>query len=289
MEKKPEISIKPQWLKKRIKLSETREMHKLLRNSALHTICEEARCPNLSECFSQKQASFLILGDICTRGCLFCGVNHNSPLPPDSNEPDRLANTISSLQLTHVVITSPTRDDLSDGGAGHFVKCIEAVRKVNKNIHLEVLVPDFQGREESLYNVLDASPDILSHNVETVPRLYRIRTGADYQRSIDLFKSAHNYTKKVMLKSGLMLGLGENEAEVNETIVELFNSGCTLLSLGQYLAPTNRSYQVQEFINPVIFEKYKKFAINLGFTHVESGPYVRSSYNAHRYAKHQMR
>ncbi|HCL55514.1 MAG TPA: lipoyl synthase [Spirochaetia bacterium] len=276
---------KPEWLKKKYKIEELREVKKLLKKSSLHTICEESRCPNICECFSKKQATFLIMGNICTRLCSFCNVTKGKPLSLDPDEPERVAEAVYKMKLRHVVITSPTRDDLENGGALHFKKTAEAVRKKNPLTTIELLIPDFQGNTESLKIVLESSPDILGHNIETVPSLYQIRKGSDYKRSLNIFQTAFPYSKKIKLKSGLMLGLGETEKEVIQVLKDLFENGCRFLSIGQYLAPSKAHYPVKEYINPEIFDFYKKEALKIGFEYVESSPFVRSSYHADEYLK----
>lgn len=274
---------KPSWLNKRINIAENIHMKKLFSQASLHTICEEALCPNISECFCKRHASFLILGTICTRGCQFCNVTHNTPRQPDPDEPENLARTIVTLNLKHVVITSPTRDDLDDGGASHFTACIQKVRSINPSTTIETLIPDYNGNRASLELTLDAAPDILSHNLETVERLYDIRRGADYHRSLDVLRTAAEYAPHIPIKSGIMVGLGETQSEVYTLFDDLLEAGCRLLSIGQYLSPRNSNYPVQEYVRPDIFEEYRKRAISAGFVHVESAPYVRSSYNAEKY------
>lgn len=258
-------------------------MDRLLGGLQLNTVCREASCPNISECFRQKQATFLIMGVDCTRSCSFCNVSANTPAPLDREEPARVAAAVVALNLKHVVITSPTRDDLADGGAGHFATTVAAIRSASPRTAIELLVPDFQGCRESLVTVLDSKPDILGHNIETVPRLYSIRAGADYQRSLELLRAAKETAPGIPTKTGIMLGLGELPEEVAATLADIRNSGCDYLSIGQYLAPSKKHYPVAEFIEPAAFDSYRVKALNLGFTHVESAPYVRSSYHADQY------
>lgn len=284
-QKANKISTKPAWLNKRISIADNVKMKALLSRASLNTICEEALCPNISECFCNKHASFLILGTICTRGCSFCNVSHAIPSSPDREEPKHLADAVQELGLLHVVVTSPTRDDLTDGGAQHFARCIQEIRRTSPDTRIEVLIPDFAGNISALQTVLDASPDILGHNLETVRRLYYIRRGADYDRSLALLKNAFQYRADIPTKSGIMVGLGENKDEVYEIFVDLLHAGCRFISIGQYLSPKISNYPVKDFISPESFEMYKEQALKAGFLHVESGPYVRSSYNADKYLR----
>jgi lipoic acid synthetase len=258
-------------------------MDRLLGSLQLNTVCREASCPNISECFRQKQATFLIMGRECTRSCSFCNVSGNTPCPVDPDEPARIAEAVIALKLQHVVITSPTRDDLTDGGAGHFAATVAAIRGASPQTVIELLVPDFKGDRKSLVTVLDSKPDILGHNIETVPRLYSIRAGADYRRSLGLLKAAKKAAPEIPVKTGIMLGLGELHEEIISTLADIRETGCDYLSIGQYLAPSKKHYQVAEFIEPSLFDHYREKALGLGFTHVESAPYVRSSYHADRY------
>jgi lipoic acid synthetase len=278
-----EIRRRPAWLQKRVTPSAHVEMERLLGDLKLHTVCQEALCPNISECFRQRQATFLILGRRCTRSCSFCNVSSEEPLPPDAAEPARVATAVGRLKLEHLVITSPTRDDLVDGGAAHFAVTVAAIRRESPQSRIELLVPDFGGRQESLRTVLEASPHILGHNLETVPRLYSIRAGADYRRSLELLSRAASMAPAVSTKSGLMLGLGEREEELLAVLRDLRDVGCRFLSLGQYLAPSRRHHPVVDFIPPERFVALKEEALSLGFDHVESAPYVRSSYHAAAY------
>ncbi len=254
----------------------------VLRRQGLHTVCEEASCPNIGECFSHGTATFMILGDICTRRCPFCDVAHGRPQPPDPEEPARLAETVRAMNLAYVVVTSVDRDDLRDGGAAHFAACIDAIRRESPKTRIEILVPDFRGRLERALEILGATPpDVLNHNLETVPRLYRrARPGADYHHSLDLlhrFKDAH---PQVSTKSGLMLGLGETEDEVIAVLQDLRAAGCDMLTLGQYLQPSLDHLPVERFVHPDEFDRLGAIARALGFTSVASGPMVRSSYHA---------
>lgn len=277
------ITRKPEWLQKKINPAAHAEMERLLGDHRLHTVCQEAMCPNISECFRLRQATFLILGRSCTRLCSFCNVTKETPLSPDPAEPGRVAQAIARLGLSHVVITSPTRDDLPDGGAGLYVATVAAIRATLPATRIELLIPDFRGDRAAIQAVAAVRPDILGHNVETVPRLYHIRAGADYRRSLEVLAAARNIDPRLPTKSGLMVGLGEMADEVLAVMADLRRVGCAYLSLGQYLAPSKKHYPVQEFVSPERFEFYRERALALGFAHVESGPYVRSSYHAEQY------
>jgi len=274
---------KPHWLQKKVAPADHAAMDRLLGSFRLNTVCREASCPNISECFRRKQATFLIMGKECTRSCSFCNVSGSRPSPLDPDEPARVAEAVTALELQHVVITSPTRDDLADGGAGHFAAAVQAIRKASPQTAIELLVPDFQGSLQSMAIVTAAQPDIFGHNIETVPRLYSIRAGADYRRSLELLTAAKASAPKMPTKTGLMLGLGETAAEVLATLSDIRATGCDYLSIGQYLAPSRNHYPVAAFIEPAEFDRYRTEAMALGFTHVESAPYVRSSYHADRY------
>jgi lipoyl synthase len=254
----------------------------LLARLVLPTVCDSARCPNRGECFSHRTATFLILGDVCTRGCAFCAVRHGHPPEfPDPHEPDRLAMAVTELGLTHVVITSVTRDDLPDGGAAHYAQVVRALNRNCPEVKVELLVPDFLGSERSLAVVLAASPDILAHNVETVPRLYRtVRTGADYQRSLTLLKRAKKLSPQVITKSGLMLGLGESVEEIEAVLNDLADAACDMITLGQYLAPSLAHAPVARYVSRDEFDRWREKALTMGFKSVASGPLVRSSYKA---------
>lgn len=274
---------KPLWLRKRLVFTDSyRQVFALLRHAGVHTVCQEARCPNHWECFSQKTATFLILGDQCTRRCGFCAVGHGTPDPPDPDEPHRIARAVSALGLRYVVITSVTRDDLPDGGASVFAQTIGAVRTAAPGSQVEVLIPDFRGSASSLETVLQAEPSVVNHNVETVPRLYgRVRPGADYRRSLGLLRSISVSAPHIPVKSGIMLGLGETDDEILETLEDLLDSGCTMLTLGQYLRPAAHLLPVARYVLPEQFEAWRGKALELGFRQVAAGPWVRSSYQAH--------
>jgi lipoic acid synthetase len=273
---------KPPWLKKRIPSGATyQEITRLLRETHLHTVCQEACCPNLGECFSQGTATFLILGDRCTRNCRFCAVAHGPADPPDPEEPVRVANAVDLMALRYAVVTSVTRDDLPDGGAWVFADTIRKIREKRPETRVEVLIPDFGGNLHSLQTVLQARPDVLNHNVETVPRLYAsVRPEAVYERSIDLLRRAHQMDPTIPTKSGLMLGLGERPDEVRQVLSDLLAAGCRILTLGQYLQPSAEHLPVAQFVSPEEFEALRQKAVEMGFREVASGPFVRSSYHA---------
>ena len=273
---------KPPWLKRRIPSGGTyQEIRRLLQTTHLHTVCQEACCPNMGECFSQGTATFLILGDRCTRNCRFCAVTHGPVDPPDLEEPSRVAEAVHAMKLRYVVVTSVTRDDLSDGGASVFSETIQSIRVKNPGAGVEVLIPDFRGDFKALKKVLEAQPDVLNHNVETVPRLYAMaRPGAVYQRSIDLLKNVHQTDPDMPTKSGLMLGLGERPEEIRQVLKDLVDAGCSILTMGQYLQPSGQHLPVERFIPPEEFEEWRKKALEIGFREVVSGPFVRSSYHA---------
>ncbi len=279
---------KPDWLKIKLPNPAQREqVRSLLRASSLHTVCEEAACPNLPECFGNGTATFMIMGDVCTRRCPFCEVAHGRPLPLDEDEPGRLAEAVSRMGLQYVVITSVDRDDLRDGGAGHFAACVAAVRAARPGIGVEVLVPDFRGRMETALARLGAAPpDVFNHNIETVPRLYRqVRPGADYDWSLRLLREYRAQQPQVPTKSGLMLGLGESREELITTMKQLREHGCEMLTLGQYLQPSRDHLPVERYLTPAEFTELADIGKALGFSHVASGPLVRSSYHADRQAR----
>jgi len=265
-------------------------MKSLLREMKLETVCEQASCPNIGECFSRSRATFLILGPQCTRSCSFCNVSKGKPSTPDTGEPARIAEAVKKLALKHVVITSVTRDDLEDGGAGMFVDTVLNIRKNTPQVTIEVLIPDFKKSIDSLRAVAESGPgigqgpDIIAHNVETVPSLYRsVRQGSEYGRSLDVLRIIKKMSPCLKTKSGIMLGMGEKEAEVIAVMSDLRAAECDFLSIGQYLAPSKLHYPVKEYIAPEQFAYYKEKALSAGFSHVESGPYVRSSYMAGEY------
>jgi lipoic acid synthetase len=273
---------KPPWLKKRIPpFQDLLKVKSILDETDLHTVCEEARCPNLGECFSRGTSTFLILGRVCTRNCGFCSVERGVPVPPDETEPERVTQAIKKMGLQYVVITSVTRDDLPDGGASLFAKTIQTIRALNPKIKVEVLIPDFKGDQTSLKAVLKEWPDVLNHNIETISRLYpRVRPQADYQRSLDLLKESKELYPQLFTKSGFMLGLGETQEEVLELLRDLREAGCDFLTIGQYLQPRPDRLPVVRFIPPEEFEEYKRIGEEMGFRAVASGPFVRSSFHA---------
>ena len=274
---------KPPWIRiKASSLGKVQQIKKLLRSQQLYSVCEEAACPNLAECFAKGTATFMIMGDLCTRRCPFCDVAHGKPLPLDEKEPGRLATTVSRLKLRYVVITSVDRDDLRDGGAGHFANCIKAVRTLNPGTRIEILVPDFRGRLEPAVQALAANrPDVFNHNLETVPGLYRkIRPGASYKGSLELLERFHERHPGIPTKSGLMLGLGEETGEVEAVMLDLRAIGCSMLTLGQYLQPSRDHLPVQRYVTPEEFNQLAESGRKMGFGHVASGPLVRSSYHA---------
>jgi lipoic acid synthetase len=282
---------KPSWIRIRHSGSKkVNELKKTLRSQELFTVCEEAQCPNLSECFNHGTATFMIMGQICTRRCPFCDVAHGRPKTLDKNEPLHLADTISKMSLKYVVITSVDRDDLRDGGAGHFKECIDAIRIKTSNVKIEILTPDFRGRVEKALDIFkDCPPDVFNHNLETVPSLYpKVRPGSDYEQSLDLLKSFKEKHPSVKTKSGLMLGVGETERQVIDVLKDLRSHDVDMLTLGQYLQPSKHHLAVEEYITPEQFQKYKKIADDLGFTQVASGPMVRSSYHADLQAKGEL-
>jgi lipoic acid synthetase len=257
----------------------------LMRDLGLHTVCEEASCPNIGECWGHGTATFMILGDICTRSCSYCAVSHGRPAPVDMTEPERVAKAVRTLGLSYVVITSVDRDDLPDGGASIFSDTIGEVRSSSPGCRIEVLIPDFQGQEAALRTVLDARPDVLNHNTETVPRLYRMaRSGGRYARTLELLRRARAYAPDVPTKTGLMVGLGEEREEIVATLTDLREVDCQILTIGQYLRPTEGHAPMARYYHPDEFLQLKTVALDMGFVHVESGPLVRSSYHAHEMA-----
>jgi lipoic acid synthetase len=275
---------KPDWIRVKAGSSAGRfgEIKQILREHKLHTVCEEATCPNIGECFGNGTATFMILGDLCTRRCPFCDVGHGKPLPPDAEEPEKLARTIAAMKLKYVVITSVDRDDLRDGGAQHFADCIAKVREYSPATKIEVLVPDFRGRLDISLDILAATPpDVMNHNMETVPRLYKqARPGADYENSLQLLQAFRKRVPGVPTKSGLMVGLGETDEEILETLRDLRAHDVEMLTIGQYLAPSGHHLPVLRYVHPDVFAMYAREATAMGFTHAASAPLVRSSYHA---------
>ncbi len=283
VEKSAIVLRKPEWIRVKITANDkVAQIKKSLRTNSLHSVCEEAACPNLGECFSHGTATFMIMGDLCTRRCPFCDVAHGKPSVLDKQEPVNLANTIAQMALKYVVITSVNRDDLKDGGAGHFSDCIKAIRQQIPTTKIEILVPDFRGRQEIAIDILKRQPcDVFNHNLETIPRLYRqARPGADYQESLQLLNAFKEKQPRIPAKSGLMVGIGETEDEVVQVMEDLLAHGCSMLTIGQYLQPSKDHLPVQEYIHPQQFERYAGIAKNLGFQQVASAPLVRSSYHA---------
>ncbi|HJY35776.1 MAG TPA: lipoyl synthase [Vicinamibacterales bacterium] len=282
----PAREPKPAWLKVRAPGSPNYlRLKSLMKESRLNTVCEEARCPNIGECWHHGTATFMILGDVCTRACGYCAVPHGMPSDVDAAEPERLADAVRTLGLRYVVITSVDRDDLADGGAWIFAETIRRVRVAAPDCRVEVLIPDFQGIESSLRSVLDAGPDVLNHNTETVPRLYRLaRPGGRYPRTLELLDRARTIAPGIPTKTGLILGLGEEWDEIVETLGDLRKVGVEILTIGQYLRPTESHLKMVRYYHPDEFAELKRIALDLGFGHVESGPLVRSSYHAHEQA-----
>ena len=276
------IPRKPDWIRVRLSNSSVYNSTKeIVKSNNLHTVCEEAACPNISECWSKKHATFMIMGDTCTRACAFCNVKTGLPNKLDNEEPSRVAMATKSLSLNHVVITSVDRDDLSDGGADHFYKTIIEIRKINPTATIEILTTDFLRKGDVFKKVVDAKPDVFNHNIETVPSNYlKVRPGSRYFQSINLLKEVKSYDKKIFTKSGLMLGLGENEDELYQVMDDLRCANVDFLTLGQYLQPTNKHYPIKKFVTPDEFKKYEKVAYSKGFLLVSSSPMTRSSYHA---------
>ncbi|ACC97938.1 Lipoic acid synthetase [Elusimicrobium minutum Pei191] len=278
----------PDWLKKLVAASKaslhngsTACVDKTLEEGKLNTVCHSARCPNRGECFSKGETTIMILGDICTRGCKFCAVNKAKPGPVDLEEPAKIAQAVKQMNIKYVVLTSPTRDDLPDGGAAHFAQVITKIKELNYGVKVEPLIPDFQGRADSLKTVLAAKPSVLAHNIETVPDLYsRVRIGADYGRSLALIKKSKELAPDIFTKSGIMLGLGETDAQLKQTMKDLAAHGCDLLTLGQYLAPSNAHNLVKRYPLPQEYKEWEAYGLSIGFKAIAAGPLVRSSYKA---------
>jgi lipoic acid synthetase len=287
-----EILRKPEWIRVKAGSPSTRfyEIKDVLRSNKLVTVCEEASCPNIGECFGKGTATFMIMGDKCTRRCPFCDVGHGRPDPLDVNEPENLANTIAQLKLKYVVITSVDRDDLRDGGAGHFVACIERIRAKSPQTQIEVLVPDFRGRDDRALEILKAAPpDVMNHNLETIPRLYKeARPGSDYQFSLNLLKKFKALFPDVPTKSGLMVGLGETDDEILTVMQDMRDHGINMLTIGQYLAPSTSHLTVKRYVHPDVFKMFEAKAYEMGFSHAAVGAMVRSSYHADQQAGHAM-
>jgi lipoic acid synthetase len=277
-----QIQRRPEWLRKKSGIPAGTNVDTILKELGLFTICREARCPNQAECYSLGTATFLILGHKCTRNCKFCSVTNAHPEPPDSSEPSRVATAVERLGLKYVVMTSPTRDDLKDGGSQHFAETIHCLKSRLPDIKIEVLIPDFNGDTNSLAKVLDAKPDVLGHNIETIDKLYpSVRPGADYKQSLRLLESAQRMKPQVVTKSGIMVGLGETNQQVVQTLKDLHSAGVSILTIGQYLKPAAGLHPVKRYVTPEEFEFLRSEALRIGFLAVASGPYVRSSYHAH--------
>jgi len=281
------IVRKPEWLRKKIRPSAHNEMEALMAEGGLHTVCEEAMCPNISECFRQKQATFMILGNICTRACTFCAVNKGKPMALDKDEPDNVAKAVRLLGLRHVVITSTTRDDLPDGGAAHFCETVAAIKAMDDSIVVELLIPDLHENVEALEMVAKSGAEIIGHNLETVPRLYQVRKGAEYKRSLRVLKILSSSNSLISTKSGIMLGLGEGDDEIITLMQDLLDVNCRYLSIGQYLAPSQMHAKVVEYVKPQKFEFFRNIGMEMGFRYIKSSPYTRSSYMAHEYMEAQ--
>jgi len=277
------VTVKPEWLRvKAPQWERVGSVKEILRDLALNTVCEEASCPNIGECFSAGTATFLIMGPACTRACPYCDIDfEKKPQALDPTEPDRLAEAVRRMNLNHVVITSVNRDDLPDGGASQFVRCIEAVRSLSPKTTIEVLIPDMCGDWAALAIILQAQPEVLNHNTETVPRLYKkVRPQGDYGRSLQLIQQTRQLAPSIYTKSGIMVGLGETDEEVRQTLQDLRNAGCDILTIGQYLQPSNKHLIVKEFVTPAQFDAWREFGEAIGFLQVVSSPLTRSSYHA---------
>lgn len=269
----------PEWVKTRLR--EIRKTQNFFKNRNINTVCETLRCPNRAYCYKEPTATFMILGDICTRDCTFCNSKKGIPLPPDYSEPKRIARVVREFGLKYTVITSPTRDDLIDGGAEHFAKTVTEIRELSPTVLIEVLVPDFRGNENSIRRVIDSGIDVFAHNIETVERLYGSVRKADYSRSLDVLKIAKKFNSNIITKSGFMLGLGERKDEIFQTLEDLLATDCDVVTIGQYLQPSKKAQPVVEYINPKIFEEIADVAVQMGFKVVLSGPLVRSSTRAY--------
>ncbi|MHA1685460.1 MAG: lipoyl synthase [Candidatus Heimdallarchaeaceae archaeon] len=280
---------KPEWL--RIGKSDReklREVKAILRSLKLHTVCEESMCPNLGKCFARKTATFLVMGNICTRNCKFCDIKHGKPLPLDPSEIEHVVNAVKILKLKHVVVTSVTRDDLPDGGANHFASITKALKEYDEKLVIELLIPDFKGNEEAIKTVVQSSPNIINHNIEVVPRLYKeVTPQANYERSLKVLKLVKEINEKIFTKSGLMVGLGEKKEEIIEVMKDLRKVHCDILTIGQYLKPPSSTLEIKEYVHPEQFKEYERIGYEMGFKYVASGPFVRSSYNAEEFSKRE--
>ena len=284
----------PNWIRDKVLVlrsggaKQISDMKLMLRDLSLHTVCEEARCPNIGECFVRGTATFLIMGDICTRNCTYCAIKKGKPAPIDSEEPKRIASAVKKLRLSHAVITSVTRDDIEDGGASHFAATAIEIKKYNNNTTVELLIPDFQGNSASIKEIADVCPDVINHNIETVPRLYAaIRPKADYERSLRILRLAKEFSPNSVTKSGFMVGLGETKEEIINVMKDLRAVGVDILTIGQYLRPSGNHYPVIRYVTPEEFHSYEEIGYNLGFSYVVAGPFVRSSYKAEEALRQQ--
>jgi len=277
------IERKPEWLRKKITPSLNRELESMFIDTKVNSVCQEAMCPNISECFSKKQATFLILGTICTRACSFCAVSKGKPKPLDADEPENVAQTVKQLELRHVVITSSTRDDLSDGGAEQFCKTVESIKAIDASIVVELLIPDMRENRDALMRIANSGAEIIGHNLESVPRLYDVRKGSNYKRSLRVLEMLLSLNPSIATKSGIMLGFGERDEEVEKLMQDLLDAGCRYLSIGQYLAPSTHHARVVEYVKPERFEHLRKLGMKMGFNYIKSSPYTRSSYMAQEY------
>ena len=274
---------KPQWLKKKIRLDNKNisAIKNLINSSRLHTVCQSAKCPNIFECFSKRTATFMLMGDTCTRNCGFCGVNSGRPLPLDKEEPKKIASAVKVMNLLYAVITSVTRDDLDDGGASHFAETVKAIKKINPDTRIECLIPDFGGNKKNLETLLSEELDVLNHNIETIKQNYsRARSSADYDRSLKLLKNAKEIRPGIYTKSGFMLGLGENTEQILKLLKDLKESEVDIITIGQYLSPSKDNIAISKYYTPEEFKEIENTAIKIGFTAVAAGPFVRSSYGA---------
>lgn len=274
---------KPQWLKKKIRLDNKNisAIKNLIDSSRLHTVCQSAKCPNIFECFSKRTATFMLMGDTCTRNCGFCGVNSGKPLPLDKEEPRKIASAVKEMDLLYAVITSVTRDDLDDGGASHFAETVKAIKKINPDTRIECLIPDFGGNKKNLETLLSEELDVLNHNIETIKQNYsRARSSADYDRSLKLLKNAKEIRSDIYTKSGFMLGLGENTEQILKLLKDLKESEVDIITIGQYLSPSKDNIAISKYYTPEEFKEIENTAIKIGFTAVAAGPFVRSSYGA---------
>jgi lipoic acid synthetase len=276
------IGVFPDWIKKSLtRKKEAEHLKYIFRSKKIHTVCEEAKCPNIGECFSKKTATFLIMGNICTRDCGFCAIEKGIPEPLDKSEPNRIAKQVKEIGLKYAVLTSPSRDDIIDGGAGFFARTVEQIKRLNTDTRVEVLIPDFRGNVDSLEEVIDSGIDVLNHNIETVQRLYpKVRPKAGYELSLDIIKEASRLKPNLPLKSGFMLGLGEKKKEVVKLLKDLKSVGCNIITIGQYLRPTLKQLPVDRYVHPDEFKKTEEMAYEIGFDYVASGPLVRSSHRA---------